>query len=401
MKYIISSLSQKLIVSLDIEEGLYNEYILEFDQPSVVLQNDTVEIMEGGESLISIPFHHFGSINGELPTDINDAFYKLQEYINTLNSNIPGSIDTSFSALPYDETISIAYDADSPNKEITLEGNLNLTVIGTSNGDFGIVNIYSSASETITVNGLKGLSLNGNGSSQMIPISFVHSTDGIRWYDERESTRGDIDTSNLAESVGTTLWHDYVGISTGTVTSLGTDWAGTGTTFTNNIAGAKIFIGESSLIIDSVNTGAQTFTTTTALSSDVTNATFAIKFKAVKVNLDGSLEFFDANEGVRRELLTNDGTKEINGLVASRNGNVTVNGNVFTHDQIELYQNNVNAPTFGNRVIYTASSLPTFSSTQRIYASVSDADNPTYHGILQGGGNVNCIVYWNGLNWIT
>jgi len=89
MKYTISSLSQKLIVSLDIEGGIYNEYILEFDQPSVVLQNDKVEILEVGEVMISIPFHHFGLINGEVPIDIENAFYKLQAFINTLDITIP------------------------------------------------------------------------------------------------------------------------------------------------------------------------------------------------------------------------------------------------------------------------------------------------------------------------
>jgi len=315
-------------------------------------------------------------------------------------SSTGGSVDTAFTPVTYSSTISRAHDAENPNIEITLSGNLNLTVTGTVNGDSGMVNIYSSASETIVVNGLKGLSLIGDGSSQMIPIYFIHSTDGIRWYDGRESTGSLVDTSNLAESVGTTLWHDYVGSSTGTVTSSGTNWTGTGTSLTNNMVGAKLFIGSEFLIIDTVNTGAQTFTTTTALDSNVTNSIFEIKYKAYKINSDGTQEFFDAIDGTRRELLTNDGTKETNGLVAARNGNVTVNGNVFTHDQIELYQNNVNTPTFGNRVVYTLATLPTFASNQRIYASISDALNPSSGKIVVGGGTTNTSVYWNGTNWI-
>jgi len=360
-----------------------------------VYDNAVTWISTNGANVLT----HINNLSTNITTDgTSDVKYPSVKAVKTyVDAN---TIDTAFVAKTYTSTMSIPYDTDSPNIEITLSGNLNLTVTGTSNGDFGIVNIYSSASETIIVNGLKGLSLTGNGSSQMIPISFVHSTDGIRWYDERESIGSDIDTANLAESVGTTLWHPNIATSTGTVTSSGTNWTGTGTALTGQMVGAKIFIGSESLIIDTINTGAQTFTTTEALPTDVTNSAFQIKLVAQK-NVVGTIRWYDANEGSERGTFESGGDFVFNGLRMRSNNTIVSSASLFIQENSEIHGNRFSSPFLAHKNTFLASQLPILSTTDRYIASVSDADTPTYHGILNGGGNVNCIVYWNGLNWIT
>lgn len=100
------------------------------------------------------------------------------------------AINTAFVNKAYSSTMNIAHDADNPNFEIDITGNLNLTVTGTVNGDSGMVNLYFSGTEVATINGVKGLSLTGTGV--MIPVYFIHDTDGIRWYDGRESSPQDL-----------------------------------------------------------------------------------------------------------------------------------------------------------------------------------------------------------------
>jgi len=52
------------------------------------------------------------------------------------------------------------------------------------------VNLYFSATETATINGVKSLSITGDG--EMIPVYFIHDTDGIKWYDAREVVQQDL-----------------------------------------------------------------------------------------------------------------------------------------------------------------------------------------------------------------
>jgi hypothetical protein len=49
--------------------------------------------------------------------------------------------------------------------------------------------------------------------------------------------------------------------------------------------------------------------------------------------------------------------------------------------------------------IYTVGTLPTAGKEGRS-AGVTDANGPTYRGVVAAGGSSNCRVYDNGINWI-
>jgi len=402
-KYNFTVSNGQLLVALDNSvPDFTNSEVLEYRAASVDFSNpispqETRKIIlyNFGVYRKEFIFENFKTIGGAVPTNISNAYDLLKALIPSPAGNGSGTLNTAFTEETYSSTMSIPYNPEQPNFEITLAGNLNLTVTGTVNGDSGMVNIYSSASETIVVNGLKGLSLIGDGSSQMIPIYFIHSTDGIRWYDGRESTGSLVDTSNLAESVGTTLWHDYVGSSTGTVTSSGTSWTGTGTALTNEMIGAKIFIGSESLIISTLNTGAQTFTTSTALSSDVTNSAFEIKFKAYKINSDGTQEIFNAENGNRNAYYELSGNIKIQNTDFSPNGNLQ-NSAFYSRFGHHNFQSGYHYVT----EIYTVATLPTPSSSVVAYATVTDALTPVYMATVVGGGTVVTPVFWNKSSWV-
>jgi len=98
--------------------------------------------------------------------------------------------------------------------------------------------------------------------------------------------------------------------------------------------------------------------------------------------------------GVRRIKMSDSGYIDVGGAFFHRNGQVIIGSSEINNEFIIAH-------TLANRTIYTAATLPVFSSAYRVYASVSDALSPTYLGALVGGGAVNCPVYWNGTNWIT
>lgn len=337
MKYTITSLSQKLIVSLDIEEGLYNERILEFDQPSVVLQNDIVEILESGESLISIPFHHFGLIDGEVPTDIEDAFYKLQEFINTLDVAGLVGIDTSFYISTYSPTKTVAYDATKPNFEIHLTGNLDLTITGTANGDSGLVNLYFSANEIAKINGYKPLVLIG--SSEMIPIYFSHDSDGLKWSEV-------IPASSIALKEHTVLFYSIESNYTQSMTNVGN--VCTVPYVDAQKIGFKVVKpnGESA-IIESVNSFTE-FTTDVPFATNST-ATFTSYSPSLKVFDTGAFTIFDKNG---EKIISNnaDGTLNLGARITQNAiGNIDVNGVwSFGEALIEAANSSLTFPHYAN-----------------------------------------------------
>ena len=116
-----------------------------------------------------------------------DFLRKIKDILTDLNSGSNG-INTAFVAKSYASTITTAFDSDNPNIEIHLTGNLNLTLTGTTNGDSGLVNLYFSGSQLATLNGVINLVLLGSGV--MIPVHFIHDSDGLKWYNS--STLGGI-----------------------------------------------------------------------------------------------------------------------------------------------------------------------------------------------------------------
>jgi hypothetical protein len=84
MKYIFAQLSNKLIISLDTTSSLYNQNITYFSNPSVAIENNKIVMYENGKPSLAIYLHHMGTVNGVLPTDINDAFNKITAFITLI-----------------------------------------------------------------------------------------------------------------------------------------------------------------------------------------------------------------------------------------------------------------------------------------------------------------------------
>jgi hypothetical protein len=107
------------------------------------------------------------------------------------------NIDTAFAVKTYTSTMSVAYNSEQPNFDIHLTGNLDLTITGTANGDSGMVNLYFVSTEVATLNGVTDLVITGAG--EMIPVYFIHDSDGIKWY--KDEVGGSGGTANLIEYV--------------------------------------------------------------------------------------------------------------------------------------------------------------------------------------------------------
>lgn len=311
----------------------------------------------------------------------------IKDYVDS------NTVDTTFVNEPYLATMSIAYDSAQPNFEIGITGNLDLTITGTANGDSGLVNLYFSAAQVATLQGFTDLVITG--ASAMIPVYFIHDTDGIKWYQDKVG-----ETASVAEEIFT-IYHKKPIRNNGTITNVGNVVTGTGTTFNNpfSLVGSKLVKANGETAIIATVTNNTSLTTVEPFATNSTNSSYELRAKAIEAGVDGTINIYDRLESANRIQMSDDGNITMNGLVASRNNNITSNGQVFSHDQIELVGNNVASPTFSNRTIYTVATLPTPTAVG-VYASVSNALSPAYLGIVTGGGAVVCPVYWNGTNWI-
>lgn len=396
MKYLFSTDNTNLIITLDTESGKYNPEITTVNDPNITLENDRIWFYENGKYIRNFPFYNIGTISGVTPTTIQDAFDKINEIIATLSTS---SINTAFTNKAYSATMNIAFDSANPNFEIDLTGNLDLTITGTSNGDSGMVNLYFSATETATLNGFTDLVVAGDG--EMIPIYFIHDSDGLKWYND--VTGGAVDTSTLALQDGTILYHLAVATNIGTFSNVGNVCTGIGTSITNEMIGAKIKKANGEIGIIATRTSNTEFTTEVDFLTDSVDTTFEVRCIEHKINIDGSVNSFD-KIGVLRSYMEENGTISNNYLSVQTNGNITTDGYQFNL-QGTVFLNGagyVIAPFFKNRVIYTAATLPLASDVGNgVHAFVSDALAPTYLGILVGGGTINCAVFSNGTDWIT
>jgi len=136
--------------------------------------------------------------------DISESLYNTSDYITGQdlteedlilisggNQNSETEINTAFTNKIYSAIMNVAFDEVNPNFEIHLTGNLDLTVTGTTNGDLGLVNLYFSGTETATLNGFTDLIITG--TNNMVPVYFIHDSDGLKWY--QDEIGADIDTS--------------------------------------------------------------------------------------------------------------------------------------------------------------------------------------------------------------
>jgi hypothetical protein len=178
------------------------------------------------------------------------------------------TVDTTFVNEPYLATMSIAYDSAQPNFEIDITGNLDLTITGTVNGDSGLVNLYFSATEVATLNGITDLVVTGAG--EMIPVYFIHDSDGLKWYQD-EVGGATVDTSLFALQNGTTLYHTLPRFTpTGTITTVGINVTTVAAQFAANMVGHKLKIN-----------GVERIIATYISTSNVTvNSAFSVNYTA-------------------------------------------------------------------------------------------------------------------------
>jgi len=140
--------------------------------------------------------------------DLSENLYNTSDYItgqdlteNDLilieggNQSSVTEIDTSFTDVTYNAVLSVPYNAEQPNFEVTLTGNLDLTITGTVNGDSGLVNLYFTGTELVTLNGFTDLIVTGIGV--MVPVYFIHDGDGLKWYNTTKPYSSITETSTI------------------------------------------------------------------------------------------------------------------------------------------------------------------------------------------------------------
>ena len=241
---------------------------------------------------------------------------------NTGNFNGGGTaptVNTAFVNKAYSATINIAHDADNPNFEIDLVGNLDLTVTGTVNGDSGMVNLYFSATETATINGVKSLSITGDG--EMIPVYFIHDTDGIKWYDGRESLP--VDTSNLAVKEGTRLYHELSSGYSQTMTNVGVNCVASFIDPATMVGWEIIKANGEKAVVASI-TNFTDFTTVEPFTTDSVGIGITAKAPSIWVKSDGTITIYNKDGEVKISINADESIKLGNAMTQLSNGNMSL-----------------------------------------------------------------------------
>lgn len=271
------------------------------------------------------------------------------------------NINTAFIAKTYTSTMSVVHNADQPNFEIHLTGDLNLTLTGTATGDSGVVNLYFPGTETVIINGFKGLKIVGSGET--ISIFFMHDTDGIKWYNDREES--------------TTIHHIAVATSTGTFSNVGNACTGIGTTITANMIGAKIIKANGEEGIIATRSSDTSFTTEVPFLTNSVDTTFQVKCIATKVDNLGN-QFMYTKNGALRLSVEEDGDVLIGEKITITNSGFILNdGALYQQGLVQIWDN-------GN----IKTMLPYYASEA---AAIADTDLPSNWGFRVTGSNVHYI----------
>lgn len=85
MKYSFSKDSTNLIITLDTESGKYAPEVTSLNDPNITLENGSFWIYENGKFLRFLSFDQISTIDGVIPSNVDDAFTKLNTIINTLH----------------------------------------------------------------------------------------------------------------------------------------------------------------------------------------------------------------------------------------------------------------------------------------------------------------------------
>lgn len=284
------------------------------------------------------------------------------------NQNSGITVNTAFVNKAYLATMTVAYDAINPNFEIDVTGNLDLTVTGTVNGDSGLVNLYFSATEVATLNGLTSLIITGAGD--MIAVGYVHDLNGLRWYSE-------INTALFSLKKGTKLYHTAIATDEGTFTNVGNECIGTGTVITNDLVGALITKanGETA-IIETINAGLQTFTTETSFLTDSVDVNFEINALAFSIDNNGTISQFEKN-GVLYSSINANGSGNYKTINMDANGNCTFTGFVNSFGLLSIAENNLKLPPFGAVISSAGGNEANDIGLRRYTAGIWEINNGT------------------------
>jgi hypothetical protein len=211
---------------------------------------------------------------------------------------------------------------------------------------------------------------------------------------------GTVDLTPYAKIDETTLYHTVVATSAGTFSNTGTSCTGTGTVITANMIGAKIRKANGEEAIIATRTSNTSFTTVAAFATNSTGTAFTVRCISYKVSSTGQSNLYDF-AGASKIAIDASGQITVGNTLWSTNNNVTINaGTVAIGNSSISGSGNIVSNTYRNSTIYTVATLPT-QTQSGVYASVSDALNPTYLGTAVGGGTITCPVYWDGTNWVT
>lgn len=86
MKYSITKESTSLVITLDTESGKYTPQITAFNDPNVVLENNSICFLENGMPLMFLQFNEIGLIDGVAPTNLSDAIIKILVVVNSIRT---------------------------------------------------------------------------------------------------------------------------------------------------------------------------------------------------------------------------------------------------------------------------------------------------------------------------
>lgn len=180
-KYIFTANDDQLTVTLDNSSFQWeNDDTSSYREASVNLYDlKKINLFDFGKFQREFIFENIKTIGGVIPDNIDEA-YDLISNLIPVASGGGTTVDTAFITQTYLATMSVAHNPEQPNFNIYLTGNLDLTITGTVNGDAGIINLYFSGTEIATLNGFEDLVINGNGA--MIPVWFIHDSEGLKWY---------------------------------------------------------------------------------------------------------------------------------------------------------------------------------------------------------------------------
>lgn len=126
MKYNFSKNGANLVITLDVEGGKYNPEIVSINDPNITLENNNLWLYENGKYLRFFLYNQIGTIDGLVPTSIEDAYAKLNVIVNSLallaSPKFKGSVVPTDTPVGTDDAFWIATQAGT----YTLFGNFTL-----------------------------------------------------------------------------------------------------------------------------------------------------------------------------------------------------------------------------------------------------------------------------------